>query len=484
MNDSSKGKVLKATKWSVICEVIAKVIAPITTIVLARLLSQEVFGIVASLTAITSMADMLADAGFNAYIVQHQFKTDHERKSTLNICFWTNIIIALLFFVVIVFYREGFSKLVGADGYGNVLAVMAFVIPMVSVSSIEMAIMKKDLNFKSLGIIKITAKLIPFIVTIPLALLGYGYWSLVIGTLAGELVGMVLSVSFGKFIPSKTYPIAYLKSIFSFSIWAYLESILEWLIANVAILVLATVYGVAALGVFKVAVNLVTQITSSIYALYSNVYKSAIAKEQNDAESFRKIFLTFQKYASLFSLPLGILVFVYRDLVTTLLLGKDWLDASTLIGFYCLTCTCSISFGNFYSDAIRAKGYPLKLVIIDAIYLCLIIALIYGASIMPFAAFCIVFSLIKIVQPALQVIIGRKVCDVSFVDVIKNSYPQLIASITIAALAVIVGFTSLEPISGVISAVFSFALYLVIAYLISPDKAYYKEMVMGRIRRE
>ena len=218
MNDSSKGKVLKATKWSVICEVIAKVIAPITTIVLARLLSQEVFGIVASLTAITSMADMLADAGFNAYIVQHQFKTDHERKSTLNICFWTNIIIALLFFVVIVFYREGFSKLVGADGYGNVLAVMAFVIPMVSVSSIEMAIMKKDLNFKSLGIIKITAKLIPFIVTIPLALLGYGYWSLVIGTLAGELVGMVLSVSFGKFIPSKTYPIAYLKSIFIFNL--------------------------------------------------------------------------------------------------------------------------------------------------------------------------------------------------------------------------------------------------------------------------
>lgn len=483
MSESNKGKVLNATKWSVICEVIAKIIAPITTIVLARLLSQEIFGIVASLTAITSMADMLADAGFNAYIVQHQFKTDHERKGTLNICFWTNILTSMFFFVVIVLNRDGFSKLVGAEGYGNVLAIMAFVIPMVSISSIEMAIMKKDLNFKSLGIIKITAKLIPFIVTIPLALLGYGFWSLVIGTLAGEFVGMVLSLVFGKFVPVITYPIEYLKSIFSFSIWAYLESILEWLIANVAILVLATVYGVAALGVFKVAVNLVTQITSSIYALYSNVYKSAIAKEQNNSESFRKMFLTFQKYASLFSLPLGILVFVYRDLVTTLLLGKDWLEASTLIGFYCLTCTCSISFGNFYSDAIRAKGYPLKLVIIDAIYLCLIIALIFGANLIPFAVFCIVFSLIKIVQPILQILIGRKVCGVEFVDVIKNSYPQIAASFIVAVLAVMFGFTSLKPILGVISAMFVFSLFLVIVYLISPDKAYYKEIITRRKNR-
>ena len=479
----NKGKVLKAAKWSVACEVIAKIIAPITTIVLARLLSQEIFGIVASLTAITSMADMLADAGFNAYIVQHLFKDDQERKGTLNICFWTNILIALAFFVVIVLNRDLFSKLVGAEGYGNVLAVMAFVIPMVSVSSIEMAIMKKDLNFKSLGLIKITSKLIPFVVTIPLAILGCGYWSLVIGTLAGEFIGMILCLICGKFIPSIIYPVEYLRSIFSFSIWAYLESILEWLIANVAILVLATVYGMAALGVFKVAVNLVTQITSSIYALYSNVYKSAIAKEQNDRDNFRKIFLTFQKFSSLFSLPLGVLVFVYRDLVTTLLLGKDWLEASTLIGFYCLTCTCSIAFGNFYSDAIRAKGYPLKLVIIDAVYLALIIGLIYGANMIPFAVFCIIFSIIKIVQPALQIIIGRNVCDVSFRDVVKNSYPQIIASLLVAIIAVIFGFTRFDILTSIVTAVLSFGMYCVIVYLISPDRAIYKEIIFSRLRK-
>ena len=481
MNKTNAGKVLNATKWSVLCEVIAKIISPITTIVLARLLSQEIFGIVASLTAITSMADMLADAGFNAYIVQHQFKTDHERKGTLNICFWTNILIALVFFIVIILNQDVFSKLVGAEGYGNVLAVMAFVIPMVSVSSIEMAIMKKDLSFKSLGIIKITSKLIPFVVTIPLALLGYGYWSLIIGSLTGEFAGMVLSLQFGKFIPSISYSVEYFKSIFSFSIWAYLESILEWLIANIAILVLANVYGVVALGIFKVAVNLVNQITSSIYALYSNVYKSAIAKEQNNLDGFYKMFLIFQKYASLFSIPLGVFVFIYRDLVTSLLLGNDWLEASTLIGYYCLTCTFSIAFGNFYSDAIRAKGYPLRLVIIDAVYLLLIIVLIYSANIISFAVFCIVFSIIKIVQPTLQIIVGSKVCNVSFVNVIKNSYPQIIAAILVASLSMIFDLNKLELVWSVISAILMFALYFAVVYLISPDRNKYKDIMHNLI---
>lgn len=475
MNSSNHKAVLSATKISVVCEVIAKVIAPLTTIVLARLLSQEVFGIIASLTAITALADMLADAGFNAYIVQHQFNSEEEKKGTLNICFWTNVFIAVIFFSIIELFRSDFSRLVGADGYGNVLAIMAMVIPMVSVSSIEMAIMKKDLNFKSLGIIKITSKIIPFVVTIPLALLSFGYWALVVGTLIGEFVGLILSLIYGKFFPSLSYPIIYLKSIFSFSIWAYLESILEWLIANVSILVLATIYGIAELGIFKVGVNLVTQITSSIYALYSNVYKSAISKEQNDPESFKKMFLTFQKYSSLFSLPLGVFVFVYRDMVTTILLGKEWLGAATLIGYYCLSCTFSISFGNFYSDAIRAKGYPLKLVIIDAVYLSIIIALLYSAKIIPFAIFCILFSIIKIIQPYLQVLVGRKICNLPFIEVIRNSYPQIIASIIIAFIVVFLRLSSLPLFWSIISAIIAGLIYLVLVYVISPDKHIYRE---------
>lgn len=470
----SNSQVIRATKWSVICEVVAKVIAPITTIILARLLSQEVFGIVASITAITSLADMLSDAGFNAYIIQHQFSSDKEKKSVFNICFWTNLLIAAILFVIILINRHMFSRLVGAEGYSNVLVVAAFVIPIMSISSIEMAIMKKDLNFKSLGIIKIVSKFIPFLTTIPLAFCGFGYWSLVIGSLIGEFIGMMLCFKFAGFSPTRGYDISRLKSIFSFSGWAYLESILEWLLSNIAFLTLASIYGIAALGLFKVGMNMISQIINSIYALYSNVYKSAISKEQYNYEKFKKLFLTFQNYSSIISLPLGVGTFIYRDFITTLLLGKDWGEASIIVGGWALAATLSIAFGNFYSDAIRAKGYPKRLVQINLVYLVLIICLLSFSSKITFSIFCIAFCSIKVIQPLLQVIYGSRLCKISFGEILKTSYPQLIATSFMTAFGILFNLASFSFAMNFIGIGICIIVYVVTYYFMVPDKAIFK----------
>lgn len=474
----------KAVKWSMICEIIAKIIAPITTIVLARLLSQEVFGIVASLTAITTLADLLADAGFNAYIIQHQFANDKEKIDVYNICFWSNLIISLFLFGVIACNRDVFSMLVGAEGYGNVLIIASLVIPLVSVSSVEMAIMKRDLNFKSLGLIKVTSKIIPFVTTIPFALLGFGFWSLILGSLIGEAVGCILCLMFSGFLPSFSYNTNYLGRIFSFSSWAYIESILEWLLFNVPVLVLASVYGISELGVFKVGLNVINQITSSIYALYSNVYKSAISREQNNIEGFRTIFLTFQKYASLVSLPLGIGVLLYRNLVTTILLGSQWGEASVIVGIWGVMATLSISYGNFYSDAIRAKGYPKILVVIDFIYLFFIVLLLVNAYSINFVSFCIVFCLLKGIQPLLQIAFGRVICQVDFLMVLKNSYPQIFASLVMGGMIWLLRFDALDFAGSLMSIVFCVVIYFSVFFVLSPERALYKNYLCRLIKKK
>ena len=57
-------KVGFAAKWSVITEIAAKFVTPITTMILARLLTPEAFGVVATVTMIVSFTEMFADAGF------------------------------------------------------------------------------------------------------------------------------------------------------------------------------------------------------------------------------------------------------------------------------------------------------------------------------------------------------------------------------------------------------------------------------------
>lgn len=62
-----------ATKWSAIAEIAAKLITPITSMVLARLLTPEAFGVVTTLTMIITFAEIFTDAGFQKYLIQHEF---------------------------------------------------------------------------------------------------------------------------------------------------------------------------------------------------------------------------------------------------------------------------------------------------------------------------------------------------------------------------------------------------------------------------
>lgn len=465
-----RSRIINATKWSIICEVIAKIISPITTMVLARILATEVFGIVASITAITSLADLLTDAGFNAYIIQHQFENETEKINTFTVCFWSNFIISTILFFVILFNCTVFSALVGAGGYEKALIVSSLVLPLTSVSSIEQAVMKKELRFKNVGIIKIISKLIPFITTIPLALLGMDYWSLIIGNLVGEVVNVFLCLRYGGFIPCLFYSCAYLKNIFSFSVWAFLESILEWLISNVAILFIGTLFSVYYLGVFKIGINIISQITMSVYALYGNVYKSAISKEQHNPNSFRHIFYNFQKYTSMLSIPICVGAFLYRDLITDILLGTKWFEASTLIGMWGLVSMMSIAFGNFYSDAIRAKGYPEKLVFIDAVYLIAIVIILFNAYKMEFHQFCVSFCIVKIIQPMLQIIVGQKICRVSFLNLINNCRSQIIATGIIFAIVTGFKWNAYDDIVQVLTIMVCIIIYFIVFISIYPER--------------
>lgn len=467
-------RVVKATKWSIVSEIIAKLISPVTTIILARLLAQEVFGIVASITAIVSLADLLTDAGFNAYIIQHQFQDEEEKKSTYNVCFWSNLAISLILFLIIAFNSNLFSKLVGAEGYGLALIVSSLILPLTSVSSIEQAIMRKNLDFKKAGIIKVVAKTVPLFTTVPLAIFGFNYWSIIIGTLAGEIVSVVLCLVLGEYKPKLNYSFKHFRKIFSFSGWAFTESILEWLIANVAVLVLANIYGNYYLGVFKTGLALITQISMSLYALYSNVFKSAISKEQFNQKEFEHIFYVFQRWTSVLSIPIGVGAFLYRMFLTNVLLGSGWEEAMTIIGLWGLVSMLSIAFGNFYSDSIRAKGKPMLLVIIDSVYLISIVLLLIFAKNLSFEAFCVWFCALKVVQPVLQIVLGVAVCKINFVKVLLRCIPQIISSAAIVAFNLITRFYEKQFLYQVLGIAISVLIYFTIFTILTPHK---KELI-------
>ena len=74
-------QVANATKWSAITEVMGKLVAPVSSMILARLLTPDAFGVVATLNMVIAFAEIFTDAGFQKYLIQQPFKDADDRRA-------------------------------------------------------------------------------------------------------------------------------------------------------------------------------------------------------------------------------------------------------------------------------------------------------------------------------------------------------------------------------------------------------------------
>ena len=80
MSDSIISKTISATKWSATTEIIAKCISPVTSMILARILAPEAFGVLTTVLMVIAFAEVFVDSGFQKYLIQHAFANEKERK--------------------------------------------------------------------------------------------------------------------------------------------------------------------------------------------------------------------------------------------------------------------------------------------------------------------------------------------------------------------------------------------------------------------
>lgn len=358
MSENLNNKILKATKWSAITEIVAKLITPITSMVLARLLTPDAFGVVATLTMIISFAEIFTDAGFQKYLVQREFKNDEDRVQSTNVAFWSNLIMSLVIWLIIGLFSEPLATMVGNPGLGNVLIIACVSIPLAAFSSIQIALYKRDFDFKTLFKVRIVGICIPLFVTIPLAFLLKNFWALVIGTIASNLVNAVLLTVYSKWKPSLYYSFSKLKEMLSFTIWSMFEAVSIWLTSYVDVFIIGVYLNEHYLGLYKTSISIVGQIMALITSVTTPILFSSLSRLQNDEDEFKKLFFRFQKIVSLLVIPLGVGVFCFSDLITEIVLGSQWAEASGFIGLWGLTSSLTIILSHYSSEVYRAKGRP------------------------------------------------------------------------------------------------------------------------------
>ena len=428
-------KVVNATKWSSFTEISSKLIAPISTMVLARVLTPEVFGVVATITMIISFTQIFSDAGFQKYLIQHEFENDIDKYKTTNVAFISNLAISLLLWGMIIIFRESLAKLVGNPGLGNVIAIACVSIPLAAFSSIQIALYKRSFDFKTLFYTRIVGILIPIVITIPLALYLKNYWALIIGTIAVHSSNAIILTIKSKWKPNWYYSINRLKKMFSFSSWVLLDTILVWATSYIDIFIIGVTLNEYYLGIYKTSITTVGQITGIITATIVPIMLPTLSRLQNNEEELKVMVLKFQKITSIIIIPLGVGIFMFSDLITQLLLGKQWSEASDFIGIWGLMSAITIIFSRFSTIIYPAIGKPRMSVVAQLSHLVILIPVIIYAADFGFETLFWARSLVRFELIFVNLIITYYLVSLSPWKMLKNIAPEIIVSFFMCVVA-------------------------------------------------
>lgn len=474
--NSLESKVVTATKWSALTEIASKLISPVAGMILARLLTPEAYGAVATTTIIISFAELFTDAGFQKYIIQHDFTDDDDRDKSINVAFWTNLVMSLIIWGIIIAFRYPIASLVGSPGLETAIVVACAAIPIAAFSSFQKASFRKNLNFKIPFIAKMVSLGLTFFVTIPLAIWFRSYWALIISQILGGIFSAVFYSIHSDWKPSFFFDFKLLRQMFSFCSWIFIDRILSWTNNYLDLFIAGRKFDQHTLGIYKTSISRTTNMLGVISKSFIPILLPTFSKLQNDIPELRNTILKLQKRLSALVMPIGFTIFLYSDLITKIYLGSQWTEAAPLIGLWGLIQTFYLIINQFCSNTYTAINKPHISVIISSLVVFATIPTILISSRYGFQTMFIARSLVKLWQLLLHLISIYFLIRLSPFRIIGNILPELIGCGIMTAITY-----SLSPICDTIvlqlaSMAICFVAYFGFLFAIKNEREIIKQM--------
>ena len=432
-----------AAKWSLVTEFAVKIISPITQMVLARLLAPEAFGMVATVTMVVNFADMFADAGFKKYLVQHEFKGKGDFHRSAHVAFWTNLGVSIVIWSLVAVFRDPLAAFVGNPSLGFPLMVACLSLPLTSFSSIQTSVFHRKLDFKSLLPARLVSTGLNFIMTLVLAFLGFSYWSLIIGTLIGNLVNAVVLTIMSEWKPRLFYSLRLLKEMLSFSSWTLLESFTIWLSTWAGTFIVGNMLTPTELGYYRTPVTFVSGCFNIITNATTPILFTSLSRLQTDRTGYLSYFYKFQFTIGLFLIPLSAGIFAFREPLVLLLLGDQWMESTLMFGLYGLVQGPMILLSHYSSEMYRSLGKPRVSTLAQVVFLICMVPIMTFAASQGFDAVVIGDALSRVILIAINQIIPYFVIGISFIGTLRALKEPIAATLVMSAFAYLTyGFAS------------------------------------------
>ncbi|MCP4971733.1 MAG: lipopolysaccharide biosynthesis protein [Arcobacter sp.] len=321
--------------------------------VLARLLTPEDFGIVSIILILVNFSTIFTDMGVGAALVQMKDIT----KTHISTGYTLSILIGVLIGVLFYFFAPYIGRFFEADNLDKPIRFFSFFFIIFSFNSISESILQRKLKFPQ----RVKARTFSYIFgygvfSVILALLGFGYWSLIYGQLAQLIIYTLILMYFEK--PTFTFSIhkSTIKQLMFFGSGHTIATLFNYLANTADNLIVAKILNVNSLGLYSRAYQLLAIPASFFGTIYDKIFFPILSSKQDDIKILKDFYLFSMSLCFGVLVPFTLISILNAELIIKVLLGDQWLEA--IVIFQILLIGLSFRFATRINKSyLKSLGY-------------------------------------------------------------------------------------------------------------------------------
>lgn len=349
--------------WSVAREGLNELIAIPVTVIMARLLTPEEFGITAAASLFLRLSARLTQFGFNAALVRMKAVSPDHASSVFALNLGTGVLVWGGLTATAPFIARFFNS----PDTALVLPVAALSFLIVPFSTVPSAILTREMRFREAATVDWMQTLTNAVVAVGLAWAGFSYWSIVYGHLAANVVLSSANMYYARWRPSLRLSRAKVRELLSFGLGVYAKRVLDYVASNADTLLVGRFMGVASLGLYDKAFTTAERLVSRISVTGPGVSFRIFAVIQDDPERLRRGYSKVLLPLTLVSYSAFAALIVVAHPLFRLLFGERWLAAVPAFQLLCgagalrllnvLASTVAQAKGSVWPEVQRQVAY-------------------------------------------------------------------------------------------------------------------------------
>lgn len=312
--------ILGGSLWITVSEIIGGISSLASSIIAARVLAPEDFGLMGIVLITISILEALSKTGFEQALIQRSDDID----SLLNVAWTWHLGRGLLLGACVLVASPFLAEWYGEPTLFPLLAISASYIVLKGMQNIGIVFFSRELNFKKIFFINTSRAFMTLGVSIPALLILRNVWALLVGFLAGALIELIISFVAHPYRPSLEWNWPKAKSLIRFGKWITGLSAVGFVSTEGDDIFVSKYLGPTVLGFYRLAYDVSNWPATQVTHVISKVSFPTYARLQHDLEALRAAFLGVMRATLLLSSTVTILIWFMIPHLVHLIIGDKW----------------------------------------------------------------------------------------------------------------------------------------------------------------